>query len=147
MTTRGVAAAVLIALVLMSVGCADLRRTFGAEVALYSALQVQFRGPIAVVRSANGVLMLSVEVPQSEAKKVMPGIDRERALRIAKFARAHYTDTIGLRSITVFFTTRTDSGVLHIPHSYPGGTWSIISLDSEPDPAQTESAGQSTGVR
>jgi len=48
--------------------------------------------------------------------------------------------------ITVVFMTATDSGVLHVPHSYPGGTWSIISLDSEPDPAQTVSVGQCTEV-
>ncbi len=147
-TTRGVvAAAALIASALLGAGCADLRKTFSGMWALSTALQAQFQEPFVVTRTTNGVLILSAQAPEAEAEKVVPGIDRERALRIAKFARAHYTDTIGLHAITVFFTTRNDVGALHIQHSHPGGTWSIIALDAEPDPELGDSAGQSAGIR
>jgi hypothetical protein len=133
-TRRAAAAAVVIAFALMGVGCADLRRSFGADVALDAELKAQFQEHISALRIPDGVLMLSADLSQAEAGKVMPGTDRMRALRIAKFARAHYTDTIGLHMITVVFATRGDAGVLQTRHSYPGGTWSIASLDAEPDP-------------
>jgi hypothetical protein len=140
-------AAVLFALALLGAGCADLRKTFGGLLSLSTALQAQFHEPIGVIRSTNGVLTLSAEASQGEAEKVTPGIDRQRALRIAKFARAHYADTAGLREIIVLFTTSTDAGALHIQHSAPGGSWSIASLDAEPDPEAADSAGRSAGVR
>ncbi|GEM_PF-4254696 len=133
-TRRAAAAAVLIALGVMAAGCADVRRTLSGMWALSTALQAQFQQPFVVTRTTNGALILSAQAPEGEAEKVTPGMGRERALLIAKFARAHYTDTIGLQAITVVFTTRTDVGVLHIQHSYPGGSWSLSSLDAEPDP-------------
>jgi hypothetical protein len=133
--------------VLVSAGCADVRRTFSGMWALSTALQAQFQEPFSVARSPNGVLTLSTEASQGEAEKVTPGSDRQRALRIAKFARAHYTDTVGLQTITVVFTTSTDAGALNIRHSYPGGAWSLVSLDAEPDPEAADSAGQSAGGR
>jgi hypothetical protein len=139
--------ALLTVFVVVGAGCADVRKTFWADVALDAQLKREFHEPTSVVGPTNGVLMVSAEVSQGEAKKVMPGLDRERALRIAKFARSHYTDTIGLRAITVFFITKPDGVLPHLPHSYLGMTWSIRSLDAEPDPAPTVLPDQSAEAR
>jgi hypothetical protein len=147
MARRLVTAAGLIVFVLAGAGCADIRKSFSGMWALSTALQAQFHEPFGVTRATNGVLILSAQAPDGEAEKVMPGMDRERALRIAKFARAHYTDTIGLRTIMVVFTTKNDIGALHIQHSEPGGTWSISSLDAERDPDLADSTRSPAGSR
>ena len=141
MRARGAAAAVaLIALAFVEAGCANAK-AIGDLQTLYTALQAQFHETFTVNRSTNGVLTVSVETADDGSKKVIPATDRQSALRIAKFARAHYADTIGLQQITVVFTTRTDGGPLQITHTYTGGTWSISSLNAEPDPAAADSAG------
>lgn len=140
MRIRGAAAAaVLIALALVGVGCANAK-AIGDLQTLYTALQAEFHETFTVNRSTNGVLTVSVETADDGSKKAMPANDRQSALRIAKFARAHYADTTGLQEITVVFTTRTDGGPLQITHSYTGGTWSISSLDAEADPGAADSA-------
>ncbi len=147
MRVRGAAAAaVLVGLVLVGAGCANAK-AIGDLQMLYTALQAQFHETFTVNRSTNGVLTVSVETADDGSTKVKPATDRQSALRIAKFSRAHYADTTGLRQITVVFTTRTDGGPLQITHSYTGGTWSIGSLDAEPDPAAADSAGQAADSR
>ena len=147
MRTRGLAAVVLMALVLTGDGCADLRHSLGADIALDAEFKAHFRETISVLRVPKGILTVSVHMSQAEDEKVMPGNDRLRALRIAKFARAHYTDTAGLRTIMVLFTTRPDGGGLHPPQSHPVGTWPVAALDSVPGSRVADSAGQSVEGR
>lgn len=135
------------ALVLAGDGCADLRHSLWADMALDAEFKAHFRETISVLRVPKGILTVSVHISQAEAEKVMPGNDRLRALRIAKFARVHYTDTADLRTIMVLFTTRPDGGGLHLPHSHPVGAWPVAALDSVASPRLADSAGQSVEGR
>jgi hypothetical protein len=137
-------AALLAMLVVISTGCADVRKTLWAEMMLDVALQRHFHVPITVVVPADGMLSVTAQEAQADANKLMPWRDRARGLRIAKFARSHYSDTAGLRAITVYFMTKPDGKLQHLPHMYPGMTWSIRSLDIERDPAPTVIPNQSS---
>jgi hypothetical protein len=136
---RRVAAAALMALAVASAGCSDRSRSFLASERLRGELQEDYRERIVVVRTPNGDLQLTAEPLTPEEQKVRPGIDRVRALRIAKFARAHYADTAGLREITVILPSKTVVPTRQ-RHVYSGATWRITALDSLPDPDATSAS-------
>jgi hypothetical protein len=134
----------LIAIVTAGTGCADVRKSVWAGVMLDVALKRQFHDPTAVSARTDGMLSVTVEESQADAQKLMPWRDRTRALRIAKFTRAHYSDTVGLQAIRVYFMTEPDGKLQHLPHAYPGMTWSVRALDTEHDPAPTVIPDQSS---
>jgi hypothetical protein len=147
MRIREGAGVVIVAVVCMGAGCADVGHSLWADMALDAQLKAQFRETISVMRIPKGLLVVSVEKSQAEPEKVMPGNNRMQALRIATFVRAHYTDTAGLRAITVSFSAQPDGGGLHLPQSYSVGTWSVATLDSLQDPPLADSAGRSVKRR
>jgi hypothetical protein len=124
----------LAASALAGAGCADVRKSVVADIALDTELKAHFQDDAGVLRIPGGVLWLSVKRRSAEVEKVMPGNDRVLAVRIAKFARAHYTDTAGLRFITVVFKTKGDGEPVNGHRTYAGDTWLIATLDSLPDP-------------
>ena len=137
---RRAAAAALMALAVASAGCTDRSRSFLASERLRGELQEDYRERIVVVRTPNGDLQLTAEPLTPEEQTVRPGIDRVRALRIAKFARAHYADTAGLREITVILPSKTAAVPMQQRDVYSGATWRIPALDSLPDPEATSAS-------
>jgi hypothetical protein len=134
--SRRVTAAAVVALVAVSAGCTNVSRSFLASVRLSGELQEDCHERIIVARIPSGGLYLTAEPSTPEEQKMRPGIDRVRALRIAKFARAHYADTVGLREITVILASNSKAAPMQ-RHVYSGGTWRITALDSLPDPDAT----------
>jgi hypothetical protein len=130
-------AVALITCVVVGAGCTDLSRSSLASGRLSGELQEGYRERIVVVRAPNGELYLTAEPSTPAEQQVRPGIDRVRALRIAKFARAHYVDTAGLREITVILASKATPVSGQQRHLYSGGTWRISALDSLPDPDVT----------
>jgi len=135
--SRRATAAALVAIVAVSAGCTDLSRSFLASVRLSGELQEDCHERIVVARIPSGGLYLTAEPSTPEEQKMRPGIDRVRALRIAKFARAHYADTAGLREITVILASNSKAVPVQQRHVYSGGTWRLAALDSLPDPGAT----------
>jgi len=105
-------------------GCAQLGQQLHDIQQLGAQLATEFQQPIGVNLANGGTLTLSMPMPDSAHDKMTAESRSQVALRVARFARAHYAHPASLLRINVVWVSQSSYGVVHVSRTYAGGSWS-----------------------